>query len=106
MKIVPHARTPLARIGSATATAMNIARRIQLRKQTCATRVPSAIIAIRNFTPEHASATSNSPAGVSMNTPSITAGTPLQCVSTIVSLAVIVCNAGTSSSPTGTRNSM
>ncbi len=64
--------------------AMNPARRHQERKQTCATSVPSAIIAIRNFTPEQASATSNSPAGVSMNTPSICAGIPLAWVSAMV----------------------
>jgi hypothetical protein len=40
MNTVPQARTPLARIGTTSAIAMNAARRGQLRKQTLATSVP------------------------------------------------------------------
>ena len=68
---------PEPQTGTTTAASMNAARRFQLAKHKCATSVPSATMATRNFTPEQASATSNSPAGVSMNTPSTAAGTPL-----------------------------
>ena len=81
-------------------------RRRQLAKQTLPTSTPSATIAIRNLTPEQASATSNSPAGVSINTPLIVAGIWLACTRATVILAVIVCSSGTSSSPNGTRNAM
>ena len=85
---------------------MNSARRLLLRKHKCATNVPSAIIAMRNFTPEHAWATSKRPTGVSMNTPVIVAGTPLACVSATAMWAVIACSGGMISSPKGTRKIM
>ncbi len=101
-QIVAKARTPLARIGTTTHAAMNSARRFQLTKQMLAASSPKAIIATRNFTPEQASATSNRPAGVSMKTPSMSAGIPLASTSAIVILAVRSWSAGTSSSPIGT----
>ena len=89
-----------------TQAAINTVLRRPLRKHRCATKVPSAIIAIRNFTPEQASATSNRPTGVSMKKPLSAAGTPLACVNATAIWAVIVCRGGTISSPNGTRKSM
>ena len=102
--MVPQARTPLARIGTTTHSAISAIRRGQRSIPIFAASTPSVTIATTNCTPAQAAATSNRPAGVSMNTPSICASIPLRWVSAMTISAVSICNGGTISSPNGTRN--
>src|SRR5215469_14937609 len=101
--MIPSARNPLARIGTAIDKMMNTALLRKLRYITTAKKQPNTADAIRNRKPAQASATSKAPSGISIMNPSEKTGIFSACNPATLMSAVTLCNEGTRNAPLGTR---